>query len=216
MKTDEFIQRFTKVAESLGPLTPVMLFGLQLIARLAGRTAVSYETLSLGITLDIRDAEGKVAHLRREQEVRFLAEEAGVVRDLVWGDGDLLSRYRADGADMVDVRREGLKQVVWLGLPNRPAKGERATVRSTRAILNGFRKRHEYYEVEVERPTKLLGLTITFPESRPPKQGSVVATPPIFPTKQLRVRYDLGPRPCLQWRTKNPRSFTSFRLNWTW
>jgi hypothetical protein len=216
MKTSEFIQKATNVAESLGAFAPVVLFVLRLVTRLGGQTAASYETLSLGITLEIMDARGRRAHLKREQEVRFLAEEAGVVRDLVWGDGDRLGRYRADGADMVDVRQEGLKQVVWLGLPNRPAKGERAMVRSTRTILNGFRRPSEYYEVEVERPTKLLGLTVSFPAARPPKEGYIVASPPVFATKPIRVRYDLGPRPYIQWKTANPRPFTKFRLNWTW
>jgi hypothetical protein len=211
------IAKMSDAAQSLGVLAPVVVALLRFAAQVAARrTRHSYETLSLDITLDLADRKGRTAHLRREQEVRFLAEEAGVVRDLVWGDGDVLAGYRASGAEMVDVRREGMKQVVWLGLPDRPARGERATVRSTRTIRNGFCGRDEFLETEVERPTERLRVTVTFPESRPPREASVVASPPIVPVRRLRVRYDLGPRPYVQWKANNPRPLTRYRLRWTW
>jgi hypothetical protein len=217
MKFSERMEKIRGIAESLGPIAPLIVAALQLTSRaLASRSHASYETLSLDITLDLMDAKGRIAELTREQEVRFLAEEAGVVRDLVWGDGDVLARYRAYGAKMVDVRREGLKQIIWLGVPVRPARGERAMVRSTRVIQQGFRNREEYLEAEVERPTKRLKVTVNFPKSRPPREASVVVSPPITPAKRLRVRYDLGPRPSIHWETANPRPLTRYCIRWIW
>lgn len=217
MKFSERIEKIRGIAESFGPIAPLIVAALQLASRaLASRSHASYETLSLDIALDLMDAKGRIAALTRKQEVRFLAEEAGVVRDLVWGDGDVLARYRAYGAKMVDVRREGLKQIVWLGLPTRPARGERAVVRSTRVIHHGFRDREEYLETEVERPTKRLGVTVSFPKSRPPREASIVVSPPVTPARRLGVRYDLGPRPCLHWKVANPRLLARYRLRWSW
>lgn len=148
--------------------------------------------------------------------MRFLAEEAGVVRDLVWGDGVVFQRYAVTGARAVHARREGPKHVVWLGLPERPSKGERATVRSTRTIVDGFTEPDEYFELEVERPTRLLSLTLVFPESRPPRRASLSATPRVSGKRLLRTRWDLGPRPYLQVILKQPRPFTRYRVDWSW
>lgn len=217
MSLADRLAKLSDAAQSLGAVAPIVAALLNLAARVVNaRTRQSYESLSLDTALELADAKGRIAYLRREQEVRFLAEEAGVVRDLVWGDGDVLARYRAHGAEMVDVRREGMKQVVWLGLPDRPARGEKAMVRSTRTIRNGFRGKEEYLETEVERPTKHLRMTVTFPESRPPREASVVASPPIVPARRLRIRYDFGPRPYVQWRASNPRPLTRYRLRWSW
>ena len=112
-----------------------------LVARLFRRPShtTSYESLSLSIELDLCDATGELAIVRRTQRVRFLTEESGVVRAVVWGEGEPLAGYRVTGAELLSVRREGSKRVVLLGLPANPGKGETTTVRTDRTIRGGFR-----------------------------------------------------------------------------
>jgi hypothetical protein len=74
-----------------------------------GRTlSTSYESLRLDFVLDIQDAGGRRAILERYQQVRFLTAESGVVRDLVWGEGNPLLRYTASGARRLAVQLDGV------------------------------------------------------------------------------------------------------------
>jgi hypothetical protein len=76
--------------------------------------ATSCENLSLSISLELLDAAGKRAVIKRVQRVRFLTEDAGVVRDVVWGSGSPLAGYSSTGAKRLGVRHEGSKRVVRL------------------------------------------------------------------------------------------------------
>ncbi len=175
----------------------------------------SYENLSLSYVLDIADAGGRRARLTREQQVRFLTAEAGVVRDLVWGDGVQSTGYRAKGAQPVARRQEGATQVIWLGLPNQPRAGETALVRSWRTIVDGLCGDEEFLEVRIERPTKRLCLRVLFPAGRPPK-SAVVETLSNRSPRQPVVPRVAGGRVRLSWAGADLKPFETYRLRWTW
>ena len=52
-----------------------------------------YEILDYDVTLDIQDALGQVAILRRRQKVRFLQDHVIAYEDEAWGDGNPLATY---------------------------------------------------------------------------------------------------------------------------
>jgi hypothetical protein len=86
---------------------------------------VGYEILRLAVVLDICDARGQRAVLARRQSVRFLVPDTRVVRDLIGGNGNQVALYTTHGLSRLAPRPEGPKQVMLLGAPHRPAKGER-------------------------------------------------------------------------------------------
>ena len=181
------------------------------------RPKYSYENLLLDYKLAIEDERGHLARLSREQRVQFLTSEAGVVRDLVWGDGNQTVGYRASGAKPVERRREGMTQVVWLGLPERPVAGQEATVRSSRTVVDALTKRDEFLEVRVERPTRRLRLSVVFPSARPPTSAMVDAIPAdSIPRRPLTLRLQRDRRAIVTWNSREVRPFTTYRIRWTW
>jgi hypothetical protein len=190
----------------------------QLASRFTGRTGPrsSYDNLSLAIELDLRDAAGTRAVLRRVQRVRFLTEEAGVIRDVIWGEGRTLAGYRVEGAKRLSVRHEGSRKIVLLGLPTNPGKGESVTVRSERTIAGGFTKDECYLETFVERPTKDLRLTVLFPKSRVPTAVAFESSPPVLAGRALPLSLTAGGRSSSTWTCESPRMLVTYRIRWTW
>lgn len=189
-------------------------FGLQVIGR--GQPTSSYENVTLSIELEICDGRGRKAVLRRTQRVRFLSGEAGVVRDVVWGEGRSLAGYRVEGAEQLSVRHEGSKKVVLLGLPSSPGRGEDVTLKTERTIMRGFEKDEGYLEAVVERPTKRLRLYVLFPRSRPPKEVHVESSPPVVATRALSVRLTRGGKGFATWGVDHPKLLVTYRLRWVW
>lgn len=88
----------TLVAAVAGMLRQAMTL-VPLVRSLGYRpTAMPYENVLLELVLEIQDRGGRTAVLERRQRVRFLSETTEVVRELVWGEGSQLVRYRVRGA----------------------------------------------------------------------------------------------------------------------
>jgi hypothetical protein len=175
-----------------------------------------YETLRLEIVLDLQDAQGHRAVLGRRQSVRFLVPDTGVVRDLVWGDGNQVAHYTAKGARRVLDRAEGSRHALLLGMDHRPMQGERITIASRRLIERGFLDSSEYCEVVVERPTEYLALTVLFPQNRPPHNAQLVCSQSTGPTRKLGVRHRSSGRPFLKWSCRAPTQECVYSLRWSW
>ena len=188
------------------------------VLRLFGRgePESSYENVSLSIELELCDTKGKRAVLRRRQRVRFLSEEAGVVRDVIWGEGKTLAGYSVDGAELLSVRHEGSKKVVLLGLPTRPGKGEGITLKTERTILDGFRPSEGYLETGVERATARLRLRVLFPPDRFPTRVRVESSPPLIATHSLAVRLTESGKSYATWGIEDPKRLVTYRIRWTW
>lgn len=181
-----------------------------------GEANPSYENLHLGIELELCDSAGTRAVLRRRQRVRFLTEEAGVVRDVIWGEGKALAGYHVEGAEQLSVRQEGSRKVVLLGLPANPAKGECVTLKTERVIVGGFKPDEGYLEAVVERPTRRIRLAVLFPLGRPPKALRVEAYPPELPARPLAVRMTGSGRAHATWTLNEPKRLVTYRVRWSW
>lgn len=180
------------------------------------RATAPYETTFLDLSLDLLDTHGQRAVLIRRQGIRVRRGDGLVVRELVWGEGDQLVRYRSAGAQRLTVRAEGSRRAVLLAPPQRPRPGDRLLIESRRTIRGGFRAAEEYCEVLLERPTGRLALTITFPNGRAPRQAVLVAAPTETLLRRLRVRYRPDGRAVLRCQLHQPATATLYSLRWTW
>ena len=180
------------------------------------RPKYSYENLLLAINLELCDVKGRKAILRRTQRVRFLAEGAGIVRDVFWGDGKALTDYVVEGAERLSVRHEGSKSVVLLGLHTNPAKGEIVKMRTERTIRGGFKLDQGYLETLVERDTKRVRLTVLFPRERPPRHVQVDASPPVIESHPLSLHLTGTGTGRATWGTANPKHLVTYRIRWDW
>ncbi len=176
---------------------------------------VSYENLALRLVLDIQDPHGQRAILDRDQRVRFLTDESGVLRDLVWGEGSALARYSVRGARRLLVRPEGSKRAILLGLPYRPRRGEQARIRTRRVIAQALIGRSEYWEAMVERPTQRLSMKVIFPRTRAPHEAYLVASPDSA-GKRLPLRYGADGRPFLSVQLNRPVQDRTYSVQWSW
>jgi hypothetical protein len=208
-------------------LTPLLAAGAALLRelRLALETltrwrrrppTAAYETLSLALELELLDPRGERAVLRRRQRLRFLRDGAAIVRELVWGDGEQLVRYQAQGARRLGVRAEGSKRAVLLDPAAHPAAGDQLTITSRRTIRGGFLGRQEYCEVYLERPTGRLEFTIIFPATRPPLTAQLVRATTEAVVRQLPLRYRADGRAVVRCRLQRPDPATTYSVRWAW
>ena len=134
----------------------------------------------------------------------------------MWGEGDPLATYSVDGARCLGVRREGAKRVMLLEPETQPRKGGKATIVSRRVIKNALIDQDSYAELLAERPTKRLGLKITFPHSRAPKHAYLASSPPAGPTVEVPIKHGRQGRAYLAWSVQDPTMFTTYSLRWKW
>jgi hypothetical protein len=205
------------VADALSALLAQVRAVLNALApfRPVAAPTVDYENLRLDIVLDIADTRGRRAVLARRQLVRMLVPVTGVVRDLIWGNGNQVVRYSSRSASRLALRPEGPKQVLLLGLPHRPVKDERVLLQSRRTIHDALQEPSEYCEMLVERPTRRLGMKILFPRSRPPTAARLV-TEQGTSMQRVPVRYGADGRPFLQWGCMAPKQDWTYSLRWSW
>ena len=177
--------------------------------------AMAYETLWLELVLDLRDGRGERAVLMRRQRIRFHAG-AAVVRELVWGEGEQLTRYTAQGARRLAVRPEGSRRAVLLDPDRRPMRGEEVTITSRRIIRDGFRGADEYCEAFLERPTGRVDLTVVFPPARPPKRAQLVLATTEAVLRTVPPHYRADGRAMLRCRLRRPDPAATYSLRWSW
>src|SRR5437016_4959665 len=53
-----------------------------------------YEVLEYESTLELKDNQGKNAHFRKREKVRYLQNRIIAYQDQIWGDGETLRNYR--------------------------------------------------------------------------------------------------------------------------
>jgi hypothetical protein len=130
----EMATKFVGLIEALIKLRGTLSSGKLFVGALA--STVSYENLSLDVVFDIRDRRGRKAVVRRRQRVRFRVNDTGIIRDVVWGEGDPLWRYSVTGARRLGVRQEGSRRAVLLALARKPNRGDEALVSTCRMVRN--------------------------------------------------------------------------------
>lgn len=218
MSVFDLATQVTTVANALTAFLSQVRATLTALApfRAASLPLTDYENLRLDIRLTILDTQGRKAILERRQRVRFQVPDSGIVRDLLWGEGNQLARYASRGATRLGLRREGSRQALMLSLPHRPAQDERATIRSRRVITDGLLQRSEYCEAAIERQTQDISVTVLFPRGRAPHDAQLVASGGATFSKSVPVHHDARGRASLKWQRRTPQLDTIYSLRWSW
>ncbi len=183
----------------------------------AEQGAFAYEILWHNLVLQITDAKGQRATLTRTARVRFLQRQVLALHDRVWGQGDLsLEPYVRPGR-IVDRFRQDSEVHHLVSLREAKRRGETSTIEVVHAVRDVFTRPCEWFDVDVDMPTRWLRVEIRFPADRPPKEGWLSDTRTgrklALSGSQL-VRTRAGAR--IVWRRRAPTLHERLRTEWCW
>ena len=108
-----------------------------------------YEVLEHDTALELMDARGEIAVVRRRQTVRFLQDHVPAITDHAWGDGEIFAEYRCHPGKAVDVFQDGSRHTVLISLREVKNRGDQLTLKIRRKIVGGFRKASQCWETDV-------------------------------------------------------------------
>lgn len=177
-----------------------------------------YEVLDYEAVLELRDAHGEKAVLRKRERVRFLQNNIIAYQDQAWGDGQIFADYHCTPGVEVDHYREGHRYLILISLRETKNRGDVEEFNIERTIKNGFRKSVEDFQIEIAHPTRRFTIGVVFPQQRPPKKVSLIeqntARQIALGSEHLRQLAD--GRYKATWQTDKPRLFESYILHWEW
>lgn len=177
-----------------------------------------YEVLSYEATLELKDKRGKKAIFYKRQKVRYLQNNIIAYQDQVWGEGELFNNYQCSPGKMVDSWREGHKTFVLISLREAKYRGDTDEYNIEREIDNGYLKPYGYWGTAISHRTRLVRVTIIFPESRPPQKATITE-------ETRRHKQDLPPEAIhqladgrwrLSWEKHKPRLYEHYTVSWDW
>ena len=177
-----------------------------------------YEILSYESSLDLTDAQGKRAIVRKQQRVRFLQNDIAAFQDFAYGDGQIFAGYKVSPGVAADRYRDGDRWHVLISLRATKNRGDVEDFLLERTIEDGFKNEEEWWQVELRHPTRWLRLSIVFPKERPCRSASLVQ-------RSRHRTWELGPEHFtklpdghqqLRWETVNIRPLEVYTVRWTW
>ena len=177
-----------------------------------------YEILVHDSTLELADIKGKKATITRHEKVRFLQDNVIAIHDHAWGDGELFGRYRCQPGVAVDFYEDGSKHNILVSLRETKNRGDCLELWIERVIGNGFVKREEWFEVEIDHLMRRLKRSIIFPKGRPCRRATLSrrSTGKVTPLPQKRFALLPDGRQKLTWETRHPRLHDLYTIKWAW
>lgn len=177
-----------------------------------------YEVLEYTSRLELQDTKGERAIFYKRERVRFLQDNIIAFQDQASGEGEIFADYKCSPGEAVDRYREGHRYRILISLRETKKRGDIEEFHIERSIGGGFTRDDEYFQTEVDHPTKKLSVSVVFPKRRRPKQITLV--------EQNSTRtIHLGPqhtrtlpdgRQQVTWSTDKPRLFEAYILRWSW
>lgn len=197
-------------------LTVLWRLGKRIIARKSHEGM--YKVLSYTAELELKDAKGRTASLRKQQKVRFLQDNIIAYEDKAWGDSEIFADYQCSPGVAVDRYQEGHRYLILISLRETKQRDDTEEFHIERTIKNGFTKASEYFQTDIDHITQHFSISIIFPKNRLPKQVLLVEknttrTIPLGPEHQTTLpdgRYKVT------WNTGKPRLFEAYILRWEW
>ena len=174
-----------------------------------------YRVLDYASTLELLDPEGKHATFRKAEKVRYLQDNLIAYQDQAWGDGEILVNYRCTPGKPVDCYRTGHKWHVLVSRREVRNRGDEDTFHIEWEIRNGFLKETGYWETHVTHPTDRLAISVVFPESRAPRQVSLIETNRSRSTRGNGNRLPDG-HYAITWELAPPRLHERYVVQWEW
>jgi hypothetical protein len=175
-----------------------------------------YATLSMKKTLEIVEADGSLAWMRREQRIRVNYGQLSEIwcRNIV-ADGSIHSLL-IDNCPPDDEKRMGCLLSICKRFDNPLFRGQEKTIIWTYELRNSFSARTEVLDHDVKQATRYLELTVVLPVSRPCRGASLHELIAGDPDKLL-------PNPVIDMHgtvlkaiLKHPEKGRTIRLTWEW
>lgn len=177
-----------------------------------------YEVLRFDSTLELQDAHGALAVLRRDQTVRFLQDGIVGLYDQAWGDGDLFADYRVRPGVVADRFRLGPRHITLISLREIKNRGDTLHLQIQRTIAHGWPAAEEWLETLVSHRTDRLRLRVVFPAERPPRRVWLVEERSGV-GRELTGRHWTGDeqgRTVISWQRRDPPVGDIYLLRWEW
>ena len=174
-----------------------------------------YEVLEYESTLILKDRGGKRATFKKREKVRYLQDNVIAYQDQVWGDGEILIKYRCTPGIPVDRYQFGHKTHILISRREVKNKGDVDTFNIEWGIHQGFLQRTEHWETHVIHRMKHLKINVIFPKSRPPQYAKLIKSNRQRSHSLEKSRLP-GGRWLVAWETRKPRLYENYVLQWEW
>lgn len=177
-----------------------------------------YQVLDYEARLELMDAKGDKAILYKQERVRFLQNNILAYQDQAWGDGQIFADYQCSPGVMVDRYREGHKYRILISLRQTKNRDDLEEFHIQRTIRNGFRKKTEDFQIEIDHPTRQFAISVIFPRQRTPHLVSLIEknTTRYLPLQAENRHLLPDGREQWVWRTDKARLYEAYILRWEW
>jgi hypothetical protein len=174
-----------------------------------------YEVLEYESTLELKDRGGKRAAFKKREKVRYLQDNVIAYQDQAWGAGEILLDYRCTPGAPVDRYRSGHKTYVLISRREVKNRNDVDEFNIEWSIRQGFLRRTEHWETHVTHRTRRLTINVIFPKSRPPRHATLIESNRQH-SHTLAKRGLPDGRWLVTWKTKKPRLYETYILQWEW
>ena len=149
------------------PLGPLGRAAARLYRHLTSRRVQGiYGVLDHDTVLEVKDSKSKVAIVDRQEEVRFLQDNAVAFADYAWGDGQIFADYRCSPGVPVDRYTYGSRHMVLISLRETRNRGVVLRFPIHRRVLRGLTREDGWWETEIYHKTRRLRIAVVFPRNR--------------------------------------------------
>jgi hypothetical protein len=175
-----------------------------------------YEVLDYETRLELADTKGEKAILHKRERVRFLQNNILAYQDQAWGDGDIFADYQCSPGVAVDRYREGHRWRILVSLRETKQSNDIQEFHIRRTIHQGFKKKVEDLQIEIDHVTRKFSISVVFPRKRFPKQVQLIErtatrTTPLEASHRLTLP---DGRQQVTWSTNRPRLFEAYLIRW--
>lgn len=214
------LSRLVAVVTALSQLGPPVTTILNYVQAWHRRLTQSgmYEVTDYEAKLELADATGKLATVKKRQQVRYLQDNIIAYQDQAWGDGQIALNYQTSVGTAVDRYRLDETTIILISLRGTRRRGDEDEFRIMWNAKNGYTKTIEPFGIEISHPTQVLTLRVIFPKDRPPQSAEIIEV-----RRRRTGRLDIGRRKRLadgrwqlSWQTRQPRLFERYLLQWEW
>jgi hypothetical protein len=198
----------------------ILIEAWKFAARLLGRQRHPglYEILEYDAVLELKDARGETAVLRRREKVRFLQDHIVAYKYKAWGDGELFADLKCSPGVVADRYKHGLRHVVVISLRETKNRGDVVEFNIERAIKGGFTKAEEWFQTQLNFKTRHVRVAVVFPKKRPCTRAVLVERnrnrTRVLGEENLSLLPD--GRQVLSWEETNPPVNELYTLKWSW
>lgn len=175
-----------------------------------------YEALSHDATLELLDAQGHRAIIRKLQTVRYLQDNIIAYQDQAWGDGKILLDYQCEPGFAVDRYTIGQRTHLLISLRGSRKRGDTDTFQISWEVHDGFPFGKEQWTTTISHHTQMLRSHVIFPAERRPIKVWTQQQQSQRQVQQDSIERLLDGRWKVCWEVKRPKRHDSYIIKWIW